>query len=96
MSKGSFCAERLWIGFYFVEGPHKKRKNKELKMIPCKEYVEGEICIQLGEAMRKARYDDAHNTKVFYGYCKDDKNMRLTFNKEIVVNKEGNISLKDM
>ncbi|MBQ8626518.1 MAG: hypothetical protein IJ419_10205 [Agathobacter sp.] len=88
---GKFLTDRLWIGFYFVKGPHNKRKHKDFKM-----YVEDEIHVQLGEVMRKARYEDNHNTKVFYGYCQDDENIKLILDKEIIVDKEGNIDLKDV
>ena len=83
-SEGDFNTDRIWIGFYFVEGPRKRKKGQE-------DYVQTQIYKQLAEPMKKAK-DENRGTKVLYGYCKDDRNLKLTFDKEIVVNGDDKIS----
>ena len=86
--EGTFITDRLWIGFYFVEGPKKRDLGQ-------KKYVEKQIQTQLGEVMKEAR-DKGHNTKVLYGYWENDEDLQLVFDKEIVVDQAGNISFKEL
>jgi len=87
-SVGDFVTDRIWIGFYFVEGPRKRQNSQE-------EYVQKEVYKQLAKPMKKAK-KEKHNTKVLYGYCKDDRNMKLAFDKEIVLDEADNISFIEL
>ncbi|MBQ6886741.1 MAG: hypothetical protein IJN54_04425 [Lachnospiraceae bacterium] len=84
---GEFVTDRLWVGFYFVEGPHKERKRK-----PCRQYVEEEIKKQLSSIMKNKKYD----TVVRYGYWNNDENVKLVLDKEIVLDEDNNISFEEL
>lgn len=79
---GNFDTDRIWIGFYFVEGPNKQGKK----------YVENEIRRQLEGVMRDAK-NNYHHTRVRYGYWPDDKEIKLILDKKIEVNDAGKIEL---
>lgn len=87
-SVGDFDADRVWVGFYFVEGPRKRKYGQ-------KNYVEKEICKQLLEPMKNEKKKN-HNTKVLYGYWKDDRNLKMVFDKEIVLDGDNNILFKEL
>lgn len=88
-------AERIWIGFFFVEGPHKKRRNKEYKMVSCRDYIQDEIQLQLGKAM-KEEYKKGHCTQVRFGYWEDDDKIKMIQDKEIVLDEKGTIRIQNI
>lgn len=84
---GKFVTDRLWVGFYFVEGPHKKRKRKS-----CRQYVEEEIKKQLSSIMKNKKYD----TVVRYGYWDNDETIKLVLDKEIVLDETEKVSFVEL
>jgi len=84
---GQFETDRIWVGFYFVEGPHKEKKRK-----PCRQYVEEEMKKQLSSNMKNKKYD----TVVRYGYWENDEMVKLVLDKEIVIDESGNILFKEI
>ncbi len=89
---GAFCPDIFWIGFLFVEGPHKKRKNRQKKMIDCREYVETEVKLQLKNVMNENR---DRSTTVRYGYCQNDEQPSMILDKEVRLDSGDDIILVD-
>lgn len=85
---GEFDTSRIWIGFYFVEGPHKEKDH-----LPCEEYVEDQVRGQLKDVVTDAR-EKGHNTQVRYGYWSNDEKIKLILDKEIKIGKNGQISIQ--